>query len=285
MKEFLKSWRFKVLVLVLCLVLGFLLYAASQPDFGSFTSRVLSLITTPIQKVSASISQAAGGFFDRILNSNRIYNENIALREELAKLKEQMVDYDQLKAENDQYKKFLDIKTENPDMTFAPASVIGRDPNDLFSSFTIDKGSMDGIEVNDPVITSEGLVGRVYSVNSISAKVITLLDPSINVGSFVSRTKDTGITTGEVELSLKGECKLMYLVRDHGAQVGDLVITSGTGGIFPANLVIGTIEEILEESHGMSYYAVVKPTVDIDAVKSVFVVTSFKWQSTENTEE
>lgn len=278
MKDFFKSWRFKVLLVIMLLMLGFMLYAASRPELSTLTANFLSAITSPFQKLSSNISGAASGFFDKILNSDKIYNENQALKEEIRRLNEMLVDFDRYKAENEQYKDFLHVKEENPDFTFAPATVIGRDPNDRFGSFTIDKGLLDGVELYDPVITADGLVGRVYQVGSISCKVMTILDPQINVGSFVSSTRDTGVASGELTLSLEGRLKLLYLSRDTKASPGDLVVTSGTGGVFPRNLIIGNILQVLPETHGNSYYAVIEPKVDVSSVTEVFVITSFRGQ-------
>lgn len=140
-----------MLLVIMFLMLGFMLYAASRPDFSTITANIFSTITSPFQKLSSSISGAASGFFDKILNSDKIYSENEQLKEEIRRLNEMLVDYDRYKAENEQYKEFLNLKEENPDFTFAPASVIGRDPNDRFGSFTIDKGSLDALNCTTPL--------------------------------------------------------------------------------------------------------------------------------------
>ncbi len=114
-------------------------------------------------------------------------------------------------------------------------------------------------------------VGLTYS------RVITIYDPGLNIGAYVSRTRDTGIVVGAVELSQEGQCKMTYLPRDSGAAIGDTVLTSG-GNVFPKGLKIGSIKEIRQEDHGVSLYAVIEPFAFAYGVKDVFVITSFEGQ-------
>ena len=109
------------------------------------------------------------------------------------------------------------------------------------------------------------------------SRVITLHDPSLNVGAYVSRTRDTGIVVGAVDLAQDGQCKMTYLPRDSGAAIGDMILTSG-GNVFPKGLKIGTIKEIRQESHGVSLYAVIEPFASVADAKDVFVITSFEGQ-------
>ena len=109
------------------------------------------------------------------------------------------------------------------------------------------------------------------------SRVATIFDPGLNVGSFVSRTRDTGIVAGSVELAQEGQSKLSYLPRQSGAAIGDMVLTSG-GNAFPKGLKIGTIKEISVEEHGVSLYAVIEPFADIYNCKDVFVITDFEGQ-------
>ena len=97
--------------------------------------------------------------------------------------------------------------------------VIGRDANSQFGSFIIDKGTLQGVAKRDPVITSDGLIGVIEEVGLTYSRVITLHDPSLNVGAYVSRTRDTGIVVGAVDLAQDGQCKMTYLPRDSGAAI------------------------------------------------------------------
>ncbi len=275
MKDFLRSIKFKVLIVVLALLFGIMLYAASTGGFATFPETVLHTITQPFVKLSSSISGAATGFFDKFINASEISKENERLREENTKLKEQMKDYDNFRYENEQYKELLKIKEQNPDYKLEPASIIGRDTEYKFEQFIINKGTLDGISLKDPVITPEGLIGYISRVGPTFATVTTVLDVSIDVGCYVSRTRDTGIISGDVDLSQKGLTKLMYLTRETTIAEGDLVITSGIGGIYPKGLIVGTIKEVKADTNGISVFASVKPAVDVANVKDVVVITDF----------
>lgn len=104
------------------------------------------------------------------------------------------------------------------------------------------KGRFKALPSGIPVITSDGLIGVIEEVGLTYSRVITLHDPSLNVGAYVSRTRDTGIVVGAVDLAQDGQCKMTYLPRDSGAAIGDMILTSG-GNVFPKGLKIGTIKE------------------------------------------
>ena len=270
MGDFFKSIRFKILVAVLAFLLAFMLRAAYTGGLAPMTSQILGILTNPLQKASASVSASFSGLFDRMFRSGEILEENERLKEENRRLTQRQLEFDKYKLENEQLKEYLDIKEKNPDFDFETAFVIGRDPNDRFYAFTIDKGSLDGISLHDPVITEDGLVGMVVEVGPTYAKVATILDVMLEISSYDSRTKDIGITTGRIDLAEEGLCLLTLLQRESGASAGDIVITSNVGG---------TIREVRTESHGISLYAVIEPAVDVRTVKDVLVITSFEGQA------
>ncbi len=281
MKDFFKSARFKILLGVVIVMGGFLLRAAYMGGLGTVSSYTLGVITEPLQKASAQLSGRIADFLGTFLRAQEIKEENEALQKEIEQLRNQMIDYEDYKHQNEQYKQFLEIKDKNMDFQFELASVIGRSPDDRFYSFTIDKGSLDGLALRDPVITSAGLVGYIDELNPTYSKVITILDPSIRVGSQDIRTQDTGIAMGTVELYQNGKCKLAYLDRECGVQAGDIIVTSGIGGIFPKGLMVGTVDQVEVESHGVSMYAVITPSSEIKTVKDVLVIKSFAGQASE----
>ena len=157
--------------------------------------------------------------------------------------------------------------------------VVGRDTASRFYSFTIDKGSNDGISVNDPVITEEGLVGLVSEVGFTYSKVLTILDVAIQVGAMDSVTREIGVTSGELPLAEQGMLLLSYLPRESQAQPGDIIATTGIGGVFPRDIVIGSISELRPDSKGLSLNAVIEPPADLRAVRDVLVVKSFEGQA------
>ncbi len=277
MKGFFKSKTFKVLLCLAVLMCAFMLRAAYTDGIATLAQQVIGVVTYPFQKAASAISNGVGSFLQRYTRADEISAENELLKEENQKLRDQLVEYESIQNENELYRKFLDIKDQNEDFEFCPAMVIGRDANSQFGSFIIDKGTMQGVAKQDPVITSDGLVGVIEEVGLTYSRVITIQDPGLNIGAYISRTRDTGIVVGTVELSREGQCKMTYLPRDSGAAIGDIVLTSG-GSLFPKGLQIGTVKEILQEEQGISLYAVVEPFASVEGVKDVFVVTSFAGQ-------
>lgn len=278
MKEFFSSVRFKILAGIAIVLCAFMLRAAWTGGFGTLTSSILGAITTPLQKASSTISNRVGSFVDSFANAGRIQEENERLREEIRELNEKIVDYDEVKHQNEVYNELWKIRDKYQDIEFEPAQVIGNDSSERFYGFTIDKGSLDGIDLRDSVHTPAGFVGVVTEVGLTYSKVSTILDPSVNISVYDTRTRDTGVISGTIELAQDGRCKLSYLPRESGAAKGDLVATSGVSGRYPKDQIVGKIVEVHAESHGNSLYAIIEPTADIRTVKDVLVVKSFVGQ-------
>ncbi len=278
MKEFFHSWVFKVL-LALCIVMfAFLLRATMTMGASTVVEQIVGTITAPVQSLTSGLSGSITGFLDQFLRASEISQENEQLREENRKLIEQMVDYENYKHENESLKEQLGIQEENPQWETMTASVIGRDPSDQFYSFTIDKGTLDGVSYQDPVITADGLVGIVSEVGPVFAKVTTILDVRLNVACQDVRTQDVATISGDIEMAQQGKCKMSLIPRESGIAKGDIVQTSGTSGLYPQGIVVGRVSDVGFEPQGTMMYAVVEPANDIKSIKDVVIITSFKGQ-------
>ena len=186
------------------------------------------------------------------------------------------MDYDKLKAENEAFKNLAGIQEDNPEMSFVSAFVIGRDALDAFGGFTLDKGTTQGVERGDTVIDDEGqLLGTVIEADLTSCRVLTILHPSFNAAGVVSRTRDNGILTGDASYAAAGQCIFTDLSRESMASVGDEVITTGLGGVYPANILVGRIVSIEPEASGTSVIAVIQPDADVLGVKQAFIITDY----------
>lgn len=265
------------------MLFAFVLRAVYTGGFMPFLSHLGGALMTPIARVTAGISGAAEDALSPYFNVVSLKEENEQLREENRKLTEQLVDYQNLKTENDQFREFLELKERNQDFVFEPASVVGRSPDERFGSFIIDAGSYHGVSPRDPVITPDGLIGIVTEVSYGYSKVSTLLDISIDVGAVDIRTLDTGVITGTIPLAAQNRCKLGFLSRDSGVAVGDTIVTSGIGGLLPKGLIIGAVEKIENESSGLSLYGIINPAADITGAKSVVVIKEFAGKDQEST--
>ena len=150
--------------------------------------------------------------------------------------------------------------------------------SDQFYSFTIDKGTLDGVSYQDPVITADGLVGIVSEVGPVFAKVTTILDVRLNVACQDVRTQDVATISGDIEMAQQGKCKMSLIPRESGIAKGDIVQTAGTSGLYPQGIVVGRVSDVGFEPQGTMMYAVVEPANDIKSIKDVVIITSFKGQ-------
>ncbi len=276
MKDFFDTWKFKILVIVAVFLVGIMAYAGANGRLTAAPQELLSVVLTPLQKVTSALSGGAASVWEKYTSIDDVMDRNEQLEAENAELRQQMVDYDRIKAENDAYKALARIQDTNSEASYVSAFVIGRDPLDEFGGFTLDQGSTDGVAVNDAIISDRGyLLGVVVEVDATSCKVMTILHPSFNAAGVISRTRENGIITGSADYAADGQCMLTNLDRATEARKGDQVITTGLGGVFPANLLVGTVQEVVPEQSGKSSSAVILPGADPRTVKHVFIVTEY----------
>lgn len=276
MKDFFDTWKFKILVIVAVFLVGIMAYAGANGRLTAAPQELLSVVLTPLQKVTSALSGGAASVWEKYTSIDDVMDRNEQLEAENAGLRQQMVDYDRIKAENDAYKALARIQDTNSEATYVSAFVIGRDPLDEFGGFTLDQGSTDGVAVNDAIISDRGyLLGVVVEVDATSCKVMTILHPSFNAAGVISRTRENGIITGSADYAADGQCVLTNLDRATEARKGDQVITTGLGGVFPANLLVGTVQEVVPEQSGKSSSAVILPGADPRTVKHVFIITEY----------
>ncbi len=267
MKNIRRKKSFKVFVSILAAVCAVSLVCT----FGfPFLSSGANLLTNGLFQVSAAVSDnLSRPEYDELLQ------ENQRLTQENSRLRSQLADYYDVKEENERLWRFYGIKTQNPDCTYVPATVIRRDANDDFYSFTIDAGTAMGIKVNDPVITENGLIGIVARCDLTSARIKTLLSPEIKVGCEDIKTGDMGIVTGNATCCDDNLTTFTKIPSENTMQQGDVIATSGVGGMFPANLIVGEIKEISFDEYDATKYAVIEPYEDIRRVTGVLVITDF----------
>lgn len=270
-----KNNPFKVIAAVIAVLVGMALYAGVNGRLTSLPQELMGVVSVPFKSATAQLSDKLSVWRDRTINIDQIIAENEQLRKENQELMQKQIDYDKMKIENEQYKEFLEIKEENPEYEISAASVIGRDGLDKFYSFTIDAGEHDGIEINDVVMSSVGVVGVIVETGPNFSRVATILSPSVSVASFVSSTRDTGVVCGDSRFSTDGKTIIKYLPKNTEAAVGDIISTTGMGEVFPKDLLIGTVEEIATDSSGNYNYAVVKPVSEIAEIKTVFIIKDY----------
>lgn len=253
-------------ILVVLLIIGGL-------TENNLISSMVNGITLPMSEVSAAAAkEAAKPSYDEL------EAENAELKEELAELRTQLADYYNVKQENERLWRYYDLKAENPQYEILPATVVRRDPNDDFYSFTLDKGKSSGVAVGDPVVTENGIIGWVYEADMYTAKVKTILSPDAKVGVIDSVTRDSGVVSGNVLYADKNLTTMTRISALNNLKEGDIVTTTGISGIYPSGLIVGEVKEIAFDEYDTSMYAVISPFEDIRTVIDVVVITSFEGQ-------
>ncbi|RAW61557.1 rod shape-determining protein MreC [Faecalibacterium prausnitzii] len=276
LKDFFDTWKFKILVGIAVFLAAIMAYAGANGRLTAAPQEILSVAVAPFQRAAAAVSNGVSSLWEKYTNIDAILEENEKLTTENAELRGQMVDYDKLKAENEAYKALTNIQEQHPEMSYVSSFVIGRDPLDSFYGFTLDQGSLDGVEANDAITSDEGyLLGVVTEVDLTSCKVMTILHPSFNAAGVVSRTRDNGIITGSADYAAEGLCILSNLSRSTLTKANDQVITTGLGGVFPPDVLVGVVQELVPEASGKSTIAVIKPGADPRTVKHVFIITNY----------
>ncbi len=273
-KRFFKSNGFKLFV-ACCFIAGGISILTFVPG-TNFIPKIVDCIVTPMQMVSNDLTDAAASVLPKNQKSADEYEKEIkSLKTELVRMRAILVDYYDVKRENAQYLKFYGFKKQNKSLKFKTAEVIARDPNDLFYGFTLDKGSSDGVCENDPVITENGLIGRVSAVREHSCRVKTILSPEYKMGAIDAGTGDSGVVTGKKSLADNNQTALMYISAQNKIKPDDIIVTTGLGGICPKGLPIGKVVETKNDDYDSSFYAVIVPFDDVKNVIDVFVLTDF----------
>ena len=274
MKDFFKTSSFRVLIIAVVVLLGLIIYTATAG--GSFLANLLGFATSPMQSIATDVTGNVTEFLDLDGYTKDELKDLVgALQEENAQLEDQLVAYEELQQENEQLKTQLGLEEEEPENELRAASVIGRDPNDVFYGFSIDAGTLSGVSVGDPVITDQGLVGVVTQAYATSSKVTCLLSEDVHVAAWSPKRQESGVIESDVTSASTGVLRLNYLSGDTQIQEGDIIATSGEGGAFPQGLKIGTVARVEKSENDISRYAEIQPFEDLTKVQEVYVVVDF----------
>lgn len=198
--------------------------------------------------------------------------ENAELRAEVARLQGEVIQLQQQVSEAQVLAALVDFARTNPENDYLAANVIGRDPSPFLHYVVIDAGSNDGVRPGMPVVTEQGLVGRVEAVTAEAARVRLITDPASQVNVHLQRSDTDAILIG----SITSELSLEMIPQDANVQAGDLVLTSGLGGGFPPNLLVGQVLTVRKLDYELFQQAVIQPTVDFNRMQYVLVITNFR---------
>ena len=275
MNDFFRSKTFKIIAVLLAAVLAFFLRAVYTGGLMPALSHIGGAVATPFGEFFAGIGNGIQDFFQPIFHGRELQKENEDLQKLVDELTRRQADYDELKNQNDLYRRFFSISDSNADYTLEPATVIAHVPDDPSGSFIINIGQSQGITSGMPVITENGLVGIVGRVSERYCRVLTLMDPAVNIGVLDSTTLDTGILTGDAAMSEDNTARLTYLRLQSEAAAGDLILTSGYGEQIPQGLTVGYISEVSLAATGLTLEGVIDLSARPENARQVFVITDF----------
>jgi rod shape-determining protein MreC len=238
---------------------------AQVGQFGTALRNGAEFVFAPVQQVASSVTRPVVGFVDGVANLASLREQNEDLRDQVAALEQQVADGESVAAELEELQKINNLVTPSGIDTVT-ARVYGVGPSGFDNIRGIDKGSSDGIGVGMPVVDEQGLVGRIDTVFTDSARVRLVTDPTVKIGVRVVRTNETGWVTGRGT----GDPILEMFEADQTVSVGDRVVTEG--GRFPAGLVVGTVAEGARSEAGFALRTTLEPIVDVGRLDFVKVL-------------
>jgi len=268
-----------LLLLIAALLLA-LVTAVGTMLFGGFAdplSNLVGILSTPVRNGISAFALWTEERYNDAFEREQLKTENEELKLRVAELEREAREAERALQENERLRTLLELRPSQREFDLESATVTARSSSNWESSFTISKGSSSGVAPND-CVTDEywNLVGVVTQVGENWATVATLIDSDMELGGQLSRTGEAAILEGDFALMGEGKLKLSYLPETSELIAGDLVTTSGRGGVYPSGLVAGHVEEVHTEASGMTRYAVVQPEADLDNLKQVFVIKSFE---------
>lgn len=267
MAEFSKKFKSPLLLGAL-LLLALLIYSNNlrYREHTSLFEKIVLQLTYPFNSLIYGMGDRVAGVWNGYLwlvdarqENERLAEENRRLRAELDQVREIQISYERLS-------RLLEFK-EGLSVSSVAARVVGVDASSWFRTVTIDKGSDQGLREGMPVVVAEGVVGRTVRVGPKQSRVLLVTDASSAVAALVQRNRTRGICRGQG----KG-IALEYAMQLDEVEVGDVIVTSGTGGVFPKGLTIGTVREISRAGFGLFQDVFMTPAVDFSRLEEVLVL-------------
>ena len=238
------------------------------PLMASIAATLLAPLDYVFSGIAGGVQQ--GTVFTRDVAT--VFRENQALRAENQELRHVVFQLTEKAAENERLQAMLEFRTKSVGFQMKAATIIGRDPGTLNYSLFINQGTRDGVRVNMPVVTHQGLVGHVMEVFSGNAKVRLIVDTGSSVASMVQRPQSRAVGIVEGNPSQLSVLRMKNLLRDSDVIKGDKVMTSGLGGIYPKGLLIGEVVDVVDDEGGLLKNAMIRPAVDFSRMEEVFVI-------------
>lgn len=267
MKRIKNSWR---QIVGFLLTLGFILLA-----FSGYLTTMLSGLMDPMIGIQTIVSERFSNivtFFTIPREVTQLQAENQALLEEVALLRTEIIQLEQDLRETAILYSLLGFARGRPQETYIAAKVIGKDPSPFLQYVLIDKGSDDGVTFDMPVVTEKGLVGRIDAVTASAARVQLITDPASSVNAYVVEADSNGLIRG----SATSDLTIDLVSQDVTLAFGQTIQTSGLGGKYPSEIMIGQVLNVNRLENELFQSASIQPAEDFSSLQAVLVVANFR---------
>ena len=276
--------KFFIITLIVVCVLTLSTIILNLLGLGSLVTDVMNVILSPFQSFADIVKESFAGFTGYFTEFNKMKDEIKELRAKLEDAQFQLQDTWRLQDENETLMAFYELRKKHPDYTMQNAKITAKDPGNYLSSLTINKGTLETLRKDMPVVAAKGtdpgkekyaIVGYVSEVGVLSAKVVPFIRTGTSIGAYIERTGEAVIVEGDFELEKKGLCRVSYLSQETVIEVGDKLYSSGNGNIYPEDLYIGEIIELESDPLSRTMTGRVKPAVDFEEIKNVMIILEF----------
>lgn len=234
-------------------------------DFQRWSMNLLIPLQSGVSEVAESVSDA----WQSVFEFGKLRSENRDLKQKLASLRQQLVKMNELEMENERLRKQLKSPIRLNFETIS-ASVISKSINSWQATIVVNRGTADGVVKHMPVVTIDGLVGQVIATSKDASLVQLLIDQKSAVGVRLQSSRATAIIEGQGGRELR----INYLPRETKVANGEVVLTSGFGGVYPAGIVVGTVSKTSKGTYGLYRDAWVSPAADLSSLEEVMIITN-----------
>lgn len=265
-------------ILIICtvLLLGLILLSFLYGDKFSPVKEAVGTVITPMQRGVNTVGTYISNKIENFKSISELQKENEKLKEQVTTLSYENKIYLQDKYELDELRKLYKLDKKYADYPKVAARVIGKDPNNWYTVFTIDKGTRDGIEKNMNVLAGDGLVGIVTEAHYNYSKVRSVIDDNSNVWGTIISSSDDCLVEGDLQLMDQGKIRVKNINKDADIKDGDEVVTSNISSNYLPGISIGYISDIKLDSGKLTKTAYLTPTVDFTRLEEVLIITRLK---------
>lgn len=266
-------WRLTPWLMIVLLLGNFVLMAydakttSQERVIRVWTQAIANFVQSPVTSVTSGVTN----YFQSISNLRSAQSENDVLKQRVQELEVEVQKKEELTKENDRLKLLLELKTESK-YKILPAQIIGRDPSLWFDSAIINRGSLDGVKLNMPIVNNGGLIGRVIAVSPITAQINLVTKDKSGLGGVIGELATSnaiGVVSGNGKKEL---LEMGYIPGTIEVQVGEMVYTTGQDGIYPAGLKLGEVAEVRPGSATVPQQIFIKPSAKLYSMEEVAVV-------------